>query len=1332
MSNISAFDNFNNDDLLDLKREIEDGKVVLYLGAGFTAGIKNSLGKEIPSGNKLADLMNNYIKYKGEEGYKEPYNLQTVSESYFNQIQTDTNIANQFFEDTFRISQLPIEYEVLKSFKWNNIYTTNYDNLIELTYEDSPLNVISYKFDHNQFFSIREDILNLIYLNGTYKINARLEQNKLITDIVISETDHYNENSYWEHFLSDFQNKTVLLIGTEIDEPFLKRLLHNSPINNRSKKYLVKGTKTQKLIDFCNDNNIIHLSGHTNHFLSWLKEVIYPQSYHTENYQVITNQYWESIKEENEKLEDSKLLEYYTNIKTKYTPNIIQSGTYVKQNYIYFENKKNQKEEIPIEFISRINSNSNTIFWLNAYGGSGKTTFIYQLAKNYCSDNSIIIIKDISNIDNNFKLPDIEIIEKKPILILLDNYGNVFNDSLIILCKKLQEKYYKTGFNLILTERFQNSNFNEDFHDFKRHINSFFDYYYDCFFQSTVEFYKQLYKIILSKFNLTDYKDSHNRFVDIESKLPTAIRVYYLLKRHKKEGKVNFKFDWEDWESLSKSDKLIGYRNLYFVVSAFNKYDINPPIDFCNDILDVKLNTINTKLLFSNEFPIIISNDKFELRSPVLSEIYFKENPQYDDKIEDVFKSFLLDLNTKSKMYLFRNTYRNKKVLKDKILSNYLPKSYIESINLFEDFLCKKDNCEIDIFKTRMELAILYSKEKSEESLNKAYDHLKQIRNSDPNDIHATTFLATLYLDDKADRTNELSVLINDLLKKDSINKHILNLLLKFNRKQKKETVITLFENELLKMDLKSENNFPVLKYIYSILEKSYRNIDNYKSKFYIDRLLEINPFDNYANNALAIFYKSTDNNFEAIEVLEKIINDYPFIPHNYNELARVYVKLYNLNKISNYKYRNLALKTFIKGKVRLSRMNIPLMTEYSKFLIRENIYLEKAEKYLLLNINYNRFHFQSYSELAILYKKTDIMKAIKFLKESISFFEENSKREYDDFSALYNLLGFIFIELGEVYYEEAKILFDKSLNIKKSITSYKGLAIILYNQNYLINHDGVVRIILKLKNNSVVLRELKEFYLEKNDLIRIDRLGNTYDVKSVLIENTKLIQEVINEVKKCTIITDSLEKDYNNAMNLCHESLNLNIENLQTYFQLTDLNYSFSVLSNGVNKTKFQIRYRKALNYLYKMDSNNAYCLILVLKHIIFIKQYRLARVLLDSFEINEKNKSTYLSIINSKLNQEKSIHIDKIGFFVDSKIINSDNRTEYNLVEKTKLHYRCKSEKYSKVYFDLIDNNGISFADNIEPFFEFINNDVDLALDQFDLNTEFGSLDDYFSKFN
>jgi len=118
-----------------LNQEIQDAKVVLFLGAGASLCAKDTSGKSPPTARQLGELLAN--KFLGGKFHDAP--LAQIAELSVSE--TDLLTVQDFIRTVLEPFQPSPAHKLLPRFKWAGLATTNYERLIELAYEGDPVSL---------------------------------------------------------------------------------------------------------------------------------------------------------------------------------------------------------------------------------------------------------------------------------------------------------------------------------------------------------------------------------------------------------------------------------------------------------------------------------------------------------------------------------------------------------------------------------------------------------------------------------------------------------------------------------------------------------------------------------------------------------------------------------------------------------------------------------------------------------------------------------------------------------------------------------------------------------------------------------------------------------------------------------------------------------------------------------------------------------------------------------------------------------------------------------------------------------------------------------------
>lgn len=206
-----------------LLHEIEAGNVVLVLGAGASANCKDRNGKTPPLGSGLADLLIARFlndKYKG-------YPLDQASELAISE--TDLLSVQDFIREIFDDFSPSSSHQILTTFRWRAIATTNYDRVIEKAYDANPNSAQKL----HTFVSNGENVdrrirtvVDLQYL----KLHGCINRITLSDPELILTCDQYvqyrdKRSNLFERLKLISQDRPVVFIGNRLRDPDLRQLM---------------------------------------------------------------------------------------------------------------------------------------------------------------------------------------------------------------------------------------------------------------------------------------------------------------------------------------------------------------------------------------------------------------------------------------------------------------------------------------------------------------------------------------------------------------------------------------------------------------------------------------------------------------------------------------------------------------------------------------------------------------------------------------------------------------------------------------------------------------------------------------------------------------------------------------------------------------------------------------------------------------------------------------------------------------------------------------------------------------------------------------------------
>lgn len=249
---------------IDLKRAIETGELILFLGAGASKGCKDREDNAVLDGWQLSQ---NLAIQAGYEFSDDP-----LDEVYAAARAKLGTRLDSHLEKLFRDLKPSKDYLDLTSFAWKRIYTLNIDDALETAIRRNAIQQVRIRLpsdaieDQDSFFKS----IDLIKLNGSV--------DRLTAGVIFSASDYAKATAkalpWYEQCGSDFVRCPILFIGTKLNEPLLKfHIERYKSITGKlpGRSFVITPTATEFQQASLAEYNIEHIAGTLGDFVTWLK-----------------------------------------------------------------------------------------------------------------------------------------------------------------------------------------------------------------------------------------------------------------------------------------------------------------------------------------------------------------------------------------------------------------------------------------------------------------------------------------------------------------------------------------------------------------------------------------------------------------------------------------------------------------------------------------------------------------------------------------------------------------------------------------------------------------------------------------------------------------------------------------------------------------------------------------------------------------------------------------------------------------------------------------------------------------------------------------------------
>ncbi len=381
-----------------------DREAILFLGAGFSIGGINSQGRSMTTGAGLAHILCD------DMGIKHSDNLTITSSRYLEDELYKKGLVNliTLLKKELICTQTTKEQTTIVSLPWKRIYTTNYDDIVEVASEAIGFSRNSITITAKRYDSQQNLEQAIVHINGYIR---GLNEKKFIEEFKITD-DNYNRDgllkSSWSNmFESDLiRNKAIVFIGYSLDyDQEIVKLIAN--LNIKDKCIFID-------IDNIDDDKEFRLNKYgklykfgANGLANEIEKI--ETSYIPQVKKVETI----SFKEKNESL-------FYSDVKYSILDvvNLLVKGK-IRTEFInqegYCLHRKNKINEIKDIFKEK------NVTIVQSKLGNGKSIFLECLANEM---SNLYDVYHVESIDNYIE--DMQVIlnrSTKTVLLLIDDYG---------------------------------------------------------------------------------------------------------------------------------------------------------------------------------------------------------------------------------------------------------------------------------------------------------------------------------------------------------------------------------------------------------------------------------------------------------------------------------------------------------------------------------------------------------------------------------------------------------------------------------------------------------------------------------------------------------------------------------------------------------------------------------------------------------------------------------------------------------------------------------------------------------------------------------------------
>jgi hypothetical protein len=374
---------------------IKSKNVVLFVGAGFSHNSIHPKEKKAPLGNELANLIS--TKFLG--GRYEGYPLTFVSDLAISETglySVQAYIA-EIFQD-FSPNEKQTQYA---SLPWKAIFTTNYDYLIERSYEKNtkPIQDLSKVFRNTPEQQIFKTANTVPY----YKLHGCLSYiNDAALPLILSAdqyiTHKLNRERLFSKLLELAMDYPILFVGYSIQDPNIRSILKEIEglKDGRPRSYMVRPGLQEEEIRFWESKKITAIDiGHEDLIDRLLQRISEPERVLSVYVPAIEKPIFRKFQISFQDLKPTESLVNFLDIESEFVHASMSSPNTPPQAFYkgFFQNwdpiiknldiTRNEKDKILAQVILEDKYQSQNVpffFLLKGYAGSGKSVLLKRMA----------------------------------------------------------------------------------------------------------------------------------------------------------------------------------------------------------------------------------------------------------------------------------------------------------------------------------------------------------------------------------------------------------------------------------------------------------------------------------------------------------------------------------------------------------------------------------------------------------------------------------------------------------------------------------------------------------------------------------------------------------------------------------------------------------------------------------------------------------------------------------------------------------------------------------------------------------------------------------------
>lgn len=215
---------------MTLPTTLDPNSAVLFLGSGFSSAATNIANTGPPVGSGLAQEFERQLKVPHGE-----LELKALADEM--QFRPELDLYQTLYS-LFTIAQLSSEQIEILSRKWLRIFTTNYDDAIELAYQKNGLHCPSFSYDDP--IPRRVPIGSIVHIHGAIR---KTNDSNVLDQLVLNQNSyirqHFDRSAWYGELDRSLDHCSVcFFVGYSLSDYHITALLMQKP-NRKHKIYFI-------------------------------------------------------------------------------------------------------------------------------------------------------------------------------------------------------------------------------------------------------------------------------------------------------------------------------------------------------------------------------------------------------------------------------------------------------------------------------------------------------------------------------------------------------------------------------------------------------------------------------------------------------------------------------------------------------------------------------------------------------------------------------------------------------------------------------------------------------------------------------------------------------------------------------------------------------------------------------------------------------------------------------------------------------------------------------------------------------------------------------------